>query len=76
MAAKKGRASEVEQCLGDPHRAMQTIKVLIDSGVARSRLDQPWISVKEIKGVCGGSGIGCEVCCRMLGRNEALFPPH
>ena len=49
-----------------------TVKVLIDNGVARSRLDQPWISVKENKGVCGGFGIGRDVCCRMLGRNQAI----
>ena len=23
--------------------------------------------------MCGGFGIGCDVCCRMLGRNQALF---
>ena len=28
-----------------------TVKVLIDNGVVRSRLDQPWISVKDNKGV-------------------------
>jgi hypothetical protein len=50
------------------------VKDLIDNGVARFKLDQPWISAKENKMVCGGFGIGCEVvCCRMLGRNEALF---
>ena len=51
-----------------------TVKDLIDNGVARFKLDQQWISAKENKMVCGGFGIGCEVvCCRMLGRNEALF---
>ncbi|MFM7988994.1 MAG: hypothetical protein ACKPKO_57745, partial [Candidatus Fonsibacter sp.] len=34
---------------------------------------QPWISEKENNGVCGGFGIGCKVCCRMLGREEPLF---
>ena len=42
------------------------INVLIDNGVARSRLEQPWISMQENKGVCGGFGIGRDVCCRML----------
>ena len=51
-----------------------TVNDLIDNGVARFKLDQPWISAEENKMVCGGFGISCEVvCCRMLGRNEALF---
>ena len=50
-----------------------TVKDLIDNGVARARLDQPWISAKENRGVCGGFGIGREVCFRMLDRNQALF---
>ena len=52
------------------------VKVLIDNGVARSRLGQPWIYVQETKEVCGGFGIGCDVCGRMIGRNQALFPPR
>ena len=51
-----------------------TVKDLIDNGVARARLDQPWISAKENKGVCDGFGIGREVCCRMLDRSQPLFP--
>jgi hypothetical protein len=31
------------------------------------------ISMKEKKGVRGGFRIGCNVCCRMLGRNQTLF---
>ena len=54
-----------------------TAKGMIEDGVARFKLDQPRISAKDNKMVCGGFGICCEVvCCRMLGRNEALFPPH
>ena len=50
-----------------------TVKDLINNGVARARLDQPWISAKENEGVCGGFGIGREVCFRMLDRNQVLF---
>ena len=53
-----------------------TVKVLVDNGGACSRLDQPWISVEANKGARDGFGMGCNVCCRMLGRNQALFPPH
>ena len=53
-----------------------TVMNLIDDKVANIKLDQ-WISAKENKVVCGGFGIGCEVvCCRMLSRSEAVFPPH
>ncbi|MFM7985948.1 MAG: hypothetical protein ACKPKO_42195, partial [Candidatus Fonsibacter sp.] len=38
---------------------------MTDNGVAPSKLDQPWISAQENKGVRR------EVCCRMLGRNDA-----
>ena len=65
MAAGTDLQSRIEQCN------------LIDNGVSRSKLERPWISAKENKVVCGGFGIGCEVVgCRMLGKNEALFPPH
>ena len=54
-----------------------TVKDMIDNGVGRFKLDQPWISAKENQMVCGGFGIGCEVVsCRMLGMNEALLLPH
>ena len=53
-----------------------TVKILIDHGVSSARLDQPWISMKDDKRVCGGFGIGCEICSRMLDKSKFLFHPH
>ena len=50
-----------------------TVKDLINNGVARARLDQPWISAKENEGVYGGFGIGRVVCFRILDMSKALF---
>ena len=50
-----------------------TVKALIHNGVARARLDEPWIFAKANKGVLGGFGIGCEVCSRMLDRSQGIF---
>ena len=53
-----------------------TVKDMINHGVARARLDQPWISAKENEEVCGGFGIGRKVLFRMLDRSQGLFHPH
>ena len=53
-----------------------TVKVLTDSGVARSRLDQLWISAKENKGVCGGFGIGVRCLLPDARKGPNPFPPH
>ena len=47
-----------------------TVKTLIDHGVSRATLDEPWISMKDDK---SGFGIGCKICSRMLDRNKFLF---
>ena len=50
-----------------------TVKTLIDHGVSRATLDEPWISMKDDK---SGFGIGCKICSRMLDRNKFLVHPH
>ena len=65
MAAGTDLESHIEQ--------WKKVKDLIVNGMARARLDQPWTSATENKGVCRGFGIGREVCCRMLDRSQALF---
>ena len=46
-----------------------TVKTLIDHGVSRATLNEPWISMKDDK---SGFGIGCKICSQMLGRNKYL----
>ena len=50
-----------------------TVKTLIDHGVSSARLDQPWISMKDYKRVCGGFEIGCEICSRLLDKIKTVF---
>ena len=47
-----------------------TVKTLIDQGVSRATLDEPWISMKDDN---SGFGIGRKICSQMMARNKALF---